>query len=125
MKIAARILLGVILAAMTIWAVGALYYSPILPERWRPLAAGSYAVITVLAFIFLSRRGRTAIVTSIAFAVLVGLFLRIPGSNNRDWQPDVANLPYAAINGDTVTIHNVRNFDYRTETDFTPRWETW
>jgi hypothetical protein len=123
-KIAARILLGVILAAMTIWAVGALYYAPILAERWRPLAAGSYAVITVLAFLFLSRRGRTAIVAVIAFAVLVGLFFRIPGSNNRDWQPDVANLPYAAINGDTVTIHNVRNFDYRTETDFTPRWET-
>ncbi len=24
----------------------------------------------------------------------------------------------------SITIHNVRNFDYRTETDFTPRWET-
>src|SRR4029077_5151779 len=28
------------------------------------------------------------------------------------------------INGDLITIHNVRNFDYRTETDFTPHWET-
>ena len=34
------------------------------------------------------------------------------------------NTPYATINGDLITIHNVRNFDYRTETDFTPRWET-
>src|SRR5690606_35922522 len=25
---------------------------------------------------------------------------------------------------DLITIHNVRNFDYRTESDFTPRWET-
>ena len=24
----------------------------------------------------------------------------------------------------SITIHNVRNFAYRTETDFTPRWET-
>ena len=23
-----------------------------------------------------------------------------------------------------ITLHNVRNCDYRTETDFTPRWET-
>ena len=29
---------------------------------------------------------------------------------------------YATINGDLVTIHNIRNFDYRTETDFTPRY---
>ena len=109
---------------MTIWAVGALYYSPILPEPWRPLAAGGYAVITLLAFLFLPRRGRTAIVAAVAFAVLVVLFFRIPASNDRDWQPEVANLPYATINGDMITIHNVRNFDYRTETDFTPRWET-
>ena len=32
--------------------------------------------------------------------------------------------PYAAINGDMITIHNVRNFNYRTETDFDARWET-
>jgi hypothetical protein len=36
----------------------------------------------------------------------------------------VAALADAAIDGEQVTIHNVRNFDYRTETDFTPRWET-
>ena len=31
---------------------------------------------------------------------------------------------YATINGDKITIHNIRNFDYRSETDFDPRWET-
>jgi len=123
MKIALRILAIVTIAAMTIWAVGALYYSPILPEAWRAGAAASYAGVTVLCFIFLRRRGRTAIVAVVAFAVLVGWFFRIPASNDRDWQPDVANLPYATINGDMITIHNVRNFAYRTEIDFDPRWE--
>jgi hypothetical protein len=32
--------------------------------------------------------------------------------------------PYAVIEGDVVTFHQVRNFDYRTEKDFTPRYET-
>jgi hypothetical protein len=123
-KIAARILIGVIVTAMTIWAVGALYYAPILPQAWRAGAAASYAVITLLAFIFLPRRGRTAIVAVGAFAILVGLFFRVPASNDRDWEAEVANLPYAMINGDRITIHNIRNFDYRTESDFDPRWET-
>ena len=33
-----------------------------------------------------------------------------------------AVLPHATIEGDRVTVHNVRNFAYRTETDFTPAW---
>jgi len=44
-------------------------------------------------------------------------------SNTRDWQPDVARLATAEIDGDRVTVRNVRNFRYRTRTDFDERWE--
>ena len=49
---------------------------------------------------------------------------RIPARNDRDWLPDVAQLPFATIDGDRLTIRNVRNFDYRSETDFTEHWDT-
>jgi Domain of unknown function (DUF4105) len=124
MKIVLRTLLGVIVMAMTLWAVGMLYFSPLLPEPARAIAAVGFAVLTVLAFLLLPRRGRTLLGFVAVFAILVVLFLRIPASNDRDWQPELAMTPYATINGDLITIHNVRNFDYRTETDFTPRWET-
>ena len=119
-----QIILGILLAGLLLWSAGALYYAPLLPEAWRAPAAVTLVLLTVLAFLFLPRRGRTAIVAACAFALLVGLFFRIPASNDRDWQPEVANLPYATINGDLITIHNIRNFDYRTETDFDPRWDT-
>lgn len=55
-----------------------------------------------------------------------GLFYRCPGgwfsmepSNSRDWQPDVAVLPHATISGNMVTVHNIRNCNYRSETDYT------
>ena len=124
MKIVVRVLIGIIVAGMTLWGVGALYFSPLLPEPWRPIGAGAYAAITLLAFIFLARRRRTLLGWVCAFALLVLLFFQIPASNDRDWQPEVANAPYATIKGDLVTIHNVRNFDYRTETDFDTRWDT-
>ena len=120
----AGFLIGIVVAGMTAWCAGALYYSPILPEAWRAIAAGGYAALTVLAFLFLPGRGRTLAGFFVAFAVLVGLFFRIPASNDRDWKPEVAVTPYAEIKGDLVTIHGVRNFDYRTETDFTPHWDT-
>ena len=123
MKFILRCLLGVIITGMAVWCVGMLYYSPLLQLEWRAIAATAFAAMTVLAFVLLPRRGRTLAGFLVVFAVLVGLFLNIPASNNRDWQPEVAVTPYATVSGDLVTIHGVRNFDYRTETDFTPHWE--
>ncbi len=123
MKIALRILAGAGIIAITLWGVGVLYFSPLLAEPWRPYGSAVYALLTLLAFVFLPCRGRTALGALAVFAILVFLFLRIPASNDRDWQPEMAQTPYARINGDLITIHNVRNFDYRTETDFDARWE--
>jgi len=117
-----NILLGITITAITLWGVGALYFSPLLPARWRALAAASYGTATILAFALLPSPG-TAVAALAIFTVLVILFLRIPASNDRDWQPDVSVTPHATVNGDLVTIHGVRNFDYRSESDFTPRWE--
>jgi len=124
MKALGKLLLTIVIVGTTLWSVGLLYYAPLLPERWRTAGAIGFALLTVLAFLLLPRRGRTAAGALAVFALLVIAFLRIPASNNRDWQPEVAVTPYATVNGDIVTIHGVRNFDYRTETDFTPRWET-
>jgi Domain of unknown function (DUF4105) len=35
-----------------------------------------------------------------------------------------AQEAWAEVKGDEVTLHNVRNCDYRKDTDYTPRWET-
>ena len=43
-------------------------------------------------------------------------------SNDREWEPENAVLAYADIDGERVTLHNIRNFDYRTETEFTPAY---
>jgi len=48
----------------------------------------------------------------------------IPPSQNRDWTPDVARNPRASFDGSHVTIQNVRNFKYRSESDYDQRWET-
>lgn len=45
-------------------------------------------------------------------------------SNQRDWNPNFTNLARIKLEGDTVTIQNVRNTDYRTLHDFTTYYET-
>jgi uncharacterized protein DUF4105 len=103
------------------WAFGALYFD-------FPKASAFVAILFVIALlaIVIFVRGKLlklAIVFG-AFAVVAGWWQTLKPSNDRAWQPDVSQTAWAEINGDDVTVHNVRNCDYRTVTDFTPHWET-
>ena len=118
------ILAGVIVILLTGWNAGVLYYSTTGGSRGTGILALAFVVVTASAFIFLPRRKRTLVVFMIVFGVVLVWWLTWPASNQRPWQPEVAQVPWATQEGEVVTIHNVRNFDYRTETEFTPRWET-
>jgi len=50
---------------------------------------------------------------------LVVIHFTILPSNDRDWAKDQSILPYAKINGDLVSIKNVRNFTYASTTSYT------
>lgn len=43
---------------------------------------------------------------------------RLVPSNNRDWKPDLAVLPYAEIDDNQVTVHNIRDCVYRSEDEY-------
>jgi len=122
-RLTGRILAGIIVAAMTAWGSCALYYSGPGGPTARLAVAIGFAAACALAFGVLPHRRRTLLGFLAVFAGLLIWWLRIPASNERNWQPEVAVTPWASRSGDLVTIHGVRNFDYRTETDFVPRWE--
>ena len=103
------------------WAFGALYFD--FP-RIGTLAAILFVVILLAAIIFVRGQLLKLAIVLGASAVVAGWWLTLKPSNDRAWQPDVSQTGWAEINGDEVTIHNVRNCDYRTDTDFTPHWET-
>jgi len=55
---------------------------------------------------------------------VIGWWLRLKPPLGQDWAPEVAHMPWAEQTGDRVILHDVRNFEYRTETDYTGHWET-
>jgi Domain of unknown function (DUF4105) len=118
LTVAGKTLLWLVLLAMTGWGIFAIFYSN-LPAAVRPFAAALFGLAAVGILVFIRPRRRGKLVFLVLFALLVAWWLTIPPSNNRDWQPDLAVLAWAEITGDKVTIHNIRNCDYRTETDFT------
>lgn len=111
------------LLGMTLWAVGALWYD--FPVKSLSHTVAILYIIGVFAVLLFSRgQWRQIAILAGGFLVVLVCWRALKPSNNRPWQPDVAEMPWAEIDGDRVTLHNVRNCEYRTETDYTPRWET-
>ncbi|MDR3401731.1 MAG: DUF4105 domain-containing protein [Chthoniobacter sp.] len=112
-----------VLVGMTLWAIGALWYDfPV--KMLRHGVAVIYALGMLALAVNVRGQWRKIGVLAGGFAVVLACWLLLRPSNDRPWQPDVAEAPWAEIDGDHVTLHNVRNCEYRTETDYTPRWET-
>jgi hypothetical protein len=113
---------GIVATALVFWGALALHYAGprsaalALPIIWTLGTLGILVLVKPL--------GRRMGVFAAAMVVLFGWWSTIRPSNDRQWQPDVARPPHAQLEGDELTIHNVRNFDYRSETDFSERWET-
>lgn len=114
--------LGMLVAGMTVWAMLALYYSDIQSGPLRACLAGLFGLATVCVFALLPNRRRTLICFFTVWVLVVIWWNAIAPSNSRDWQEDVAVLPRATIEADRVTLHNIRNFIYRSDTDYTARY---
>jgi hypothetical protein len=117
-----RVLSPLAVALMTAWAALAAYWSDMPNQTLRKALAAGVVLVTFLIFAGIRRRSVRLLAFLAAFSLFTLWWASIEPSNDRNWQPDVAELPYAEMAGDTVTIRNIRDFAYRTETDYDPRY---
>ena len=117
------LLLTSLLLLGSVWACAALWIDG---PASRPLAAALVAgyALSAVALLALVRPYRRALLGLVGlFAVVLVWWLGLEARNDRDWIVDVARTPTAEIDGERVTIQNLRNFDYRSEDDYDERWE--
>jgi hypothetical protein len=120
MRVLCLVALGCVLLPCTLWAVAALYFDVRVSWLRAPLAVAFLAALLVL-WILVKGRWRNIGLTAGCFLLVLAWWLTLQPSNDRDWQPDVAVLAYADIDGNEAAVHNIRDCDYRTETDFDVR----
>jgi len=121
LRLIGNFILWLILFGMTGWGALAIFFSDLSRSAGSVLAV-LYALGQLAILFFLRPRTLSFAVFLALFAIILAGYLAKKPSNHREWQADVAVLPYADIDGDRVTVHNIRNCDYRTETDYTPRY---
>lgn len=119
------LLLVLTLIGTTAWAVLAIYFGDSQSSTLQTGVAatvGLFGLVTLVSLGFANWRKRLLIVYAVLFVAILNWWFAISPSNERQWQPDLAKLPYATFDGDLVTVHDIRNFDYRSEFDYTPAY---
>ena len=122
----ATLLATLIIGSSAIWGAFALWYQEPGGQALKLLSLALWGGVSLI-LIIASWQGHAA-ASLPAFAVLFGALLiwwrGILPSNDRIWADDVAQMTTGSVDADRVTLHNVRNFDWRSDTDYTQRWET-
>ncbi|RPJ45629.1 MAG: DUF4105 domain-containing protein [Betaproteobacteria bacterium] len=119
------LLLGLLVTASGIWgSLALLYAGPHTGGLNVGLAAafGLALLLTIVALCTRRWRWRAVAAYLALFGVLMVWWSGIEPSNDRDWHVDMSRLPHVTREGDSIKVHNIRNFDYRSEFDYTPGW---
>ena len=120
----ATLALSVIVVVGVAWGAMALWFDGPQSRVLAGTMAGGLALVSILlaALVRPFLRGLGAALLPVVAVAL--WWTSVPPSNKRDWAPDVARTARATFEGSRVTIENVRNFHYRSESDYDQSWET-
>jgi hypothetical protein len=115
---------ALVIAPLTAWAALALWFRLPAPE-WAK--AGAAGVLVILAFatvlaLFTRRRWVALWVFALVFGGIVVWWGSIKPPADGDWAPDVARQTTGMLDGDILTLSDVRDFDWVTDNDFSERW---
>jgi hypothetical protein len=122
LRIVAKGFVGLVLLGMAGWMFLAVRYADLHQTPPRTILAALISIISLGLVVVVRRRRMGLLLFLAAFVAVLVWFFSLRPSHQRDWATDVAVLPYATIEGDKVQLHNIRNFDYRSETDYTPAY---
>lgn len=119
--------LVLVLLTSILWGVCALYFGDSAtgwPQRLLASLFGLLGLATLISLVFARWRKYGLIAYGTAFGLVLLYWLTIAPSNQRHWQTDAEKLAYATFEGDRVTVHDIRNFDYRSEFEYQPAYYT-
>ncbi len=118
--------LVVLVAFASAWSSLALWYRLPLPEVGRLASAILFGLFgaSVVVALFGRRRLRAVLAFAAAFVLVLVWWSTIEPQANGVWAPDVARQVTGEFDGDLLTLTNVRDFEWRSATDFTERWTT-
>lgn len=117
--LAGKLCASLLMLCLSLWGGGALWFqaAPAMAVAW-----GGFSLATQVLW---WRRGNARVLLPwlAALALMMGWWSTIKPSHDRVWADDVARMVTGRVQGSVVTLDQVRNFDWRSDSDYTQRWE--
>jgi len=117
-------LIGLVVILTALWSVCAIYLAKSPAYSIRIIAASVFILSNITVFLNTKRRWYFLVFFGSTFIAVIIWWSLIPPSNNRNWADQTSVLSYAAFSNNFVTVHNVRNFDYKSKKEFTTNYYT-
>ena len=96
-----RIIASIVLLLAIAWAAAALWIDAAGDFIPSDLLAGAVVLVAIVIAVFVRPWWRMAVSILVVFLVVLGWWLALPPSNERDWQADVARFDLPSV-GTTV-----------------------
>lgn len=121
-----RVLLIGALALAGAFAAGVIWYHAPAGKVVNAILALAWFAFAVTCVIAYARRNdwRALAALALPFAAILTWFILIAPSNDRVWSPEMAQLLTYTRDGDTITVKNVRNFNWTGPDKADEKWET-
>ena len=110
--------------ALAVWCAMALHIDASLAAWLAGLAGLAIASVAGFAFVRVRSLAAAAALAFVAPVAVVAWWLTLEPSNDREWLPDVARTTRFTLEGDRLTVTDMRDFHYRSDEDFDARWVT-
>jgi len=120
--ILATLLLSLTIALVAAWGALALWYKT--PRGLRIIGAALWTAFGVacIGALWCGRLGTGVAAFALGHGLLLIWWKSLRPSSDRDWADDVAQTVGGRIEGSVVTLDKVRDFEWRSNSDYTPRW---
>lgn len=125
-RISLAIILSLAIAILTAWAGFAMWYRLPAAEPVRAVASALFILfgLAIVVALFSRFRIRAFVLFLAAFTAVLVWWSTIKPLGETDWAPDVARQVTGTRDGNLLTLKDVRDFQWRSDTDFTERWTT-
>jgi hypothetical protein len=109
---------------LVLWTAGAIYFDAARGSRLGGLLAFGWAALALAAFVYWQPVWKPFVLLVLIEAVFLTWWFSQQPSDDREWDGNFARMPFVAMDGDAVTIENIRNSEYSSNGETTPQFET-